>query len=187
MATNKKASSVITTDIFGSVLTLTFPTIGETLEIDTTKLADDIIKQAVLHGLKQKLVDAAAIARNPDTGRSPTAQDKFDAVKEVFDRLTHATNPQWNKTRVAGEGLSGAGLLIRALMEMTGKSRSEIEEFLEPKTKEQRAALKKNPKVAAIIARLQSSKDEDTDDMLSELMGDGESDDVGDEETADAE
>ena len=39
-----------------------------TATLSTRDLSPEILSQALLHGLKQKLVDAAAIARNIDTG-----------------------------------------------------------------------------------------------------------------------
>lgn len=143
---------------------------GETITIDPTKLSDAIRTQATLHGLKQKLVDAAAIARDTATGRSATAKDKELAVREVYDRITKPDGT-WNKVREAGATAVG-GLLVAALMQMTGKDKPAILAFLANKTNEEKAALRKNPKVAAIILELQqaaANPDIDTDALLSEL------------------
>lgn len=167
MSTSK--TPAITATLDGAVLTLAFSN-GEAVSVDADTLSDDVRGYAMLHGLKQKLVDAAAIARNPDTGRSATIDDKFASVYEVAERLKAGA---WNKTREGGEGTGGSSLLARALVQMTGKTRAAIEEFLNGKTKEERTALRKNPKVAAIIAELQaaSRKDAvDTDSMLEALM-----------------
>ena len=141
---------------------------GQSLTLSAASLTHDIIAEALVHGLKQKLVDAAAIARNPDTGRSATVADKFDAVREVYDRLLLG---QWNKVR-DGNGATG-GLLLRALMQHTGKDRADIAIFLASKTDEQRAALRRNPKIAAIIVTLKpepkADTSIDTDAMLGEL------------------
>lgn len=140
---------------------------GQTLKLPIGALSEGIIAQATLHGLKQKLVDAAAIARNPDTGRSATIDDKFEAVKAVYDRLLGGA---WNATREGAGGGSG-GLLFRALVKMYDgrKSPADIREFLEGKTDAEKAALRKNPKVAAIIETLRATPDTDTDAMLDEL------------------
>jgi hypothetical protein len=161
----------ITADITGTILTLTFSH-GEALEIDAAKLTPEIQMQAMLHGLKQKTVDAAAIARDLDTGRSATIADKFAAVKEVADRIT-GEQPSWNKVREAG-ATSSNSLLVRAIMELTGKPRATVENDLEARSKEERAALRKNARVATIIVRLQSEKADssiDTDSLLEELIG----------------
>jgi hypothetical protein len=147
----------ITADIFGTVLTLTFSD-GRTLTVDAATLSDEIRRAAMMHGLKQKLVDGAAIARNPETGRSATLEDKFQAVKEIFDRITDPSAPAWNKGRSAGEGDGGNTLLLRALCKMSGKSPTVMAAALEAKTKEEKKALRANPKVAAVIAELQAER-----------------------------
>jgi hypothetical protein len=166
--TGKKSD--ISSDIFGSVLTLTFSN-GESLELDVATLSPQIQVDAALHGVKQKLVDAAAIARDTATGRSATIADKYAAVREVFDRITGPT-PTWNKVRTAGES-GGNSLLLRALMQRSGKSRAEIEAFLEPHTKEEKAAMSAREDIAAIIATLRKATIDpaiDTDDLLSGLI-----------------
>lgn len=145
---------------------------GRTLDLDLSKLNDAVRNAAIVHGLKQKLVDAAAIARDTVTGRSATINDKYQAVREVFDRITSPTGT-WNKQREAGTGGSG-GLLVSALMHLTGKDKSEIATFLAAKSNEEKAALRKNQKVAAIIAEIQAenaSGDIDTDALLGGLLG----------------
>ena len=125
---------------------------------------------ATMHGLKQKLVDAAAIGRNPDTGRSATIADKYNAVRAVYDRLLAG---MWNAPR--GEGGTGSGgLLFRALVRMyPGKSPEALREYLSGKTPAEQAALRKNPRVAAIIEEIRAeAPDEDSADsdaMLDEL------------------
>lgn len=144
---------------------------GETLEITQGQLSADIRAYALIHGLKQKLVDAAAISRNTETGRAASVADKFDAVKEVYDRLLSG---EWNKRREGGAGASG-GLLFRALCRMYEgkKTADDIKTFLDAKTDAEKAALRKNSKVAAIIEeiRMESAKpgDADGEDLLADL------------------
>lgn len=147
---------------------------GETLEITQAQLSADIRAYGLIHGLKQKLVDAAAISRNPETGRAASVQDKFDAVKEVYDRLLAG---EWNKRREGGAGGSAGGLLFRALCRMyAGKKDADaIREFLEGKTDAEKAALRKNAKVAAIIEEIRAEQakpgDANADDLLADLEG----------------
>lgn len=144
---------------------------GEQLEIRTDRLSADIGLQATLHGLKQKLVDAAALSRNPATGRSATIEDKYNAVREVYDRLMAG---QWNKNRGDGTGVGVGGLLFRALCRLySGKTPDQIRAFLGGKTKEEQSALRKNPRVAAIIETIKAESaktpDVDSEDMLADL------------------
>ena len=94
-------------------------------------------------------------------------------MREVYDRITAIGDAAtWNKVREAGTGGgAGSGILLRALMQLTGKTKEAIEQFLDGKTKEEKAALRSNPKVAAIIAELQRAKvaEIDTDSLLDEL------------------
>ena len=122
---SQSKSPAIAAEVSDTTLTLTFSN-GEVLTVDATSLSPDIQTAACLHGLKQKLVDAAAIARNTDTGASATLEDKFNAVREVFERIT-APDGTWNKqARAGGTSTGGSGLLLRALMELTGQSKLKV-------------------------------------------------------------
>lgn len=149
--------------------TLTIQVAGyPAIHLSQGECSRDIETMALLHGFKQKVVDAAAIARNPDTGRSATVADKYAAMQEVYDRLLSG---EWNKAR--GDGATGAGgLLFRALcIAYDQKDPADIKAFLDGKTKAEQAALRKNPKIAAIIDTLREEEagDVDTDEMLNEL------------------
>ena len=144
---------------------------GEMLSITASQLQQSIMEYAIFHGLKQKLVDAAAISRNPENGRAASIDDKFQAVKAVYDRLLAG---QWNATREGG-GQSG-GLLFKALCRMySNKSPEQIAAFLAGKTDADKTALRKNPKIAAIIEEIRAETGKaaniDTDELLSELEG----------------
>lgn len=152
-------------------LILTFAN-GERLRIEPQQLTAALQREAIIHGLKQKLVDAAAISRNPDTGNSATADDKYRAVKKVYDRLLAG---EWNATRGAGDGASGTGLLFRALMKFyPGKTAEETRAFITTLDKAKQAAMRANPKIAAIIEELKAadardgkdSGDDETDALL---------------------
>ena len=146
---------------------------GRELSIDPSQLSEPIRAAATLHGLKQKLVDAAAISRNTETGRPATIDDKYQAVKTVFDRIT-SPDGTWNAVREGGTGTTG-GLLLRALCRMYEgkKTKDELIEYLSTKTAEQKTALRKNPKIAAIIEELREASakesDVDSDELLNEL------------------
>ena len=152
-----------------AALTLTFAN-GEQLIISTERLSNGLLYAAAAHGLKQKLVDAAAISRNPETGRAATVQDKYEAVKVVYDRLLSGA---WNAVREGG-GQSG-GLLFKALLRMYAgrKTEQDIRAFLEDKSDAEKTALRKNPRVAQIIEDIRAETGKaasiDTDSILEEL------------------
>ena len=170
MTTAKR--NAMSVDIFGTTVTVTFSN-GKDLAIDCSTLTPEIQRMAMLHGIKQKLVDAGAIARNTDTELSASIDDKHAAVAEVHARLT-GPNATWNKERGNGgeKVTKSKDLLPVALMQMTGKDRAYVDQFLSAKTKAEREALKKNPRVLAIIAELQAASGTngvDTDSLLGEL------------------
>jgi len=150
---------------------------GREIAFGTSMLSQEIIGLATLHGLKQKLVDAAAISRDPETGRPATVEDKYLAVKAVADRLLAG---QWNANRGEGGGAGSGGLLYRALVRMyPGKTSEEVRSYLDGLGKEKQAALRGNPRVAAIIAEIKAedeakkpeTKAIDSDDLLAGLEG----------------
>jgi hypothetical protein len=142
---------------------------GKQLLINAVQLTDAIRAEALIHGLKQKLVDAAAISRNPDTGRSATIDDKYAAVRAVYDRLLSGL---WNEPREGGGNVGG--LLFKALCRMQpAKTPEDIKAWLDGKDDKQKAALRANAKVAAMIAEIQAeaARDSgiDSDELLDEL------------------
>lgn len=165
----KRETATIEATITARVLTLKFAH-GPSIEMDADRLTDVVIEQALMHGLKQKLVDAAAISRNPDTGASATAEDKYHAVREVYERLLAG---EWNKRRESGESGEG-GLLLRALVKLYdgAKTAEEVKEWLAGKTKAEQAALRENARIKPIIDSLRPKVKPaavDTDAMLGEL------------------
>lgn len=154
---NTKRTPAITAAIDGYVLTFTGDN-GRVLTLDAQSLSREVWDAAVMHGLKQKIGDAAAISRNPETGRSATTDDKFDAMSEVFNRLMAG---HWNKPRESGEGAAGGGLLFKALCRVkSDKTPAEVRAYLDGRTKEEQAALRKVPVIAAAIdaIRAESAK-----------------------------
>ena len=147
---------------------------GETLRVHPETLNPEIQRAAMLHGLKQKLVDAAAISRDTATGRAATIVTKFDAVKEIFDRITGAggETPSWNKPRAGGAGGQG-GLLARAIARFKNVEVSAAKAYLDRLTDAQKQALRVDPRIATIIneLRMESAKPAgiDTDALLGGL------------------
>ena len=152
---------------------------GETLRLHPESLNPEIQRAAMLHGLKQKLVDAAAISRDTATGRAATIVTKFDAVREIFDRIT-GENPSWNKPRAGGTGGQG-GLLARAIARYKNVPVEAAKAYLDRLTDAQKQALRVDPRIATIIneLRMESAKPAgiDTDALLGGLDGDFSPDD----------
>lgn len=165
--TESKTIPTIAATINEQMLVLAFAD-GSNITMDAAQLSDEIRQQLMMHGLKQKLVDAAAISRNPDTGRSATVEDKFAAVDEIAQRLRAG---EWSKRR-EGSGEASGGLLFRALCELyPNKTPETLREFIAGKSKEEQAALRATPKIAAIIDRIRARRnsDVDADALLADL------------------
>ena len=144
---------------------------GEVLRVHPESLNPEIQRAAMLHGLKQKLVDAAAISRDTTTGRAATIVTKFDAVKEIFDRIT-GEKPSWNKHRAGGAGGQG-GLLARAIARYKSAPVEAAKTYLERLTDAQKQALRVDPRIATIINELRAESAKptgiDTDALLDGL------------------
>ena len=179
---NRQPAVAATVSIETQSLTLTFGASGVApLTVALAELSPAIILQCTLHGLKQKLVDAAAISRNPDNGRAASVEDKCWAVREVAARLCGG---DWNKARDGVGGGNTAGVLLRALVRLYDgrKTEKELRAFLERKTAAEKAALRKSAKIAPVIEAIKLEDLErrggeipESGDLLAEL------DDVGED------
>lgn len=169
--TNTKKSTIEVTENTredgGTELKLTFSH-GVDLVLDPANLSEEVRHKALLHGLKQKLVDAAAISRDPSTGREASVETKFQAVTDVYERLMSG---EWNKRREGGG--AGGGLLFQALVRRYAgkKTETQIKEWLEVKSDKEKAALRKNPEIAKIIDEIRAEKGDENAgaDLLAEL------------------
>jgi hypothetical protein len=167
VATPAKKTPDVSADIFGTVLTLNFSN-GAILEVDASKLAPEIQARALIEGLKKKLVDGAALACSTASGRSASIEDKYEGVKEIYDRLTAAI-PAWNKGKGEGAGAT-AGLFLRAMMQVMGKGKPEVETIIAGLTKEQLAAMKKNPRIVKVMDELRPAANADESNALLDLL-----------------
>ena len=127
-------------------------------------LPDNLLTKFAAHGAEQKLGDE--IAGLTDT------EDCVLAVDELIDRLY---NGEWSIKREAS-GMAGTSVLVRALVEHTGKTVEQIKQFLSGKSQAEKVALRNNPKIKPIVERIEAEKaskkaNVDTDAMLDELEG----------------
>lgn len=136
-------------------LTLKFAT-GDSAQLATVDLSPEILSQALLHGLKQKLVDAAAIARNTETGASATTEDKRDAVMKVLERLLEG---DWNSRREGGASAEKGSILLLALQRAKpNDDPAKLREWLHTRTDAEKAAIGKNPKLMPFILQVQAER-----------------------------
>lgn len=127
---------------------------GQTLVIDPLSYSNEIREAAMIHGFKQKVCDAAALSRDEGTGKPATPADKLAAMREVEVQLAQG---DWNR-RATGDGTAGMGLLVAALVRLSGKPRVEVEATVEGWTKEEQAAMRATSAVAPIIAAIKAER-----------------------------
>lgn len=119
-------------------------------------LTPEIVTQLALHGLSQKVGDAAAI----DASLKPTIQDKWSAMMEVADRLEAG---QWNKEG-RETGAKEYNDTLAALVEWKGCQGDELRtakltEWASKQSKEALYALRDSkPDLLAIYVRIKGRK-----------------------------
>lgn len=150
---------------------------GETRTFDVPL---SLYGRAIGHGLEQKFGDETAGAKDID--------DAVVAVDDLYETLRKGS---WTVRSEGGDSYAGASIVIRALMEASGKDQPTIKAFLQKmlddaKAKGETLTRKAlydsfrapNTKVGTIIARLEAEKlaksaKVDADAKLSELMSQG--------------
>lgn len=155
-----KSNSVITTELVKGdgitkpVIVFKVKDAGET-RLELAKCHLSILDRACIHGLVQKVSDAAALSRDTKTGKSATPQDKLAAMVKVVEHLTSGTE-EWNLKR---EGGGGPGLetqlLVKALMEVyPAKTEEQIKGWVGKRSGAERMALMAQENIKGIMDRL---------------------------------
>jgi hypothetical protein len=128
----------------------------------TFTIPDTLTAKFAAHGAEQKLGDEIAGLED--------IEDCVMALDELIDRLY---NGEWGVKREAN-GMAGTSVLARALVELTGKTREQIKDFLGKKTQAEKVALRNSGKVKPIVERIEAEKAAkgskvDTEALLGEL------------------
>lgn len=138
---------------------------GETRYLNITP---SLMLRFAAHGAEQKLGDEIAGVKD--------VEDAIVGIDELLDRLEKG---EWNVKRDAN-GLSGASILMKALIEMTGRAKADVKAFLIGKSHAEKVALRTNSRLKPIIDRLEAEKaatakpkgpQVDTDALLAGLDG----------------
>lgn len=151
---------------------------GETYSISSTDLDTETFLQALGHGLSQKVGDTTAGVQK--------IEDMALSIEDMIGRLKKG---EWSAPREAGDSFAGAGLVVRAVAEATGKSIDFVKTFLNNKLEKAKAAGEKltrndlyasfrNPESATgkIITRMENEERAkatkvDSSALLAELNG----------------
>ena len=150
--------SVITAE--GVVVRLDFRN-GETRSFT---IPSDLLHQFAAHGAEQKLGDAIAGYKDEEID---------DAILDVDSLIERLNKGEWNVKREGG-GMAGTSVLLKALVEYSGKSVEQIKTFLKDKNMAEKQALRNSAKLKPIVERLEAEKANkgakvDTDALLGSL------------------
>lgn len=116
-------------------------------------LNPECARQAIVHGIGQKLVDAGALSRDPTTGKPADAAAKYAAIREVADALIAG---QWNVER---EGGGASSMLFEALCLMLADQTPEsIRATLDGLTDAEKRELPFDPEIAPFYKQVRDAR-----------------------------
>ena len=125
------------------------------------EMSEGVRSMAVLNGLRQRLMDAAAIKRDTTTGLSVSPAEKDAAIRKLFDHYMGGADT-WELQRGA-VGPRMDPLVVRAICEAFGKSEEVVRGMIEAKAAEKGlkpaeycAAMAGVGKVKPIVERLRA-------------------------------
>lgn len=165
-----KSNSVIHVDIQPEAGLVIFTVQGQpdALRLSLDDIHPDMIRYAALHGLKQRVCDAAALDCDPETGRRPTAEEKYLEMQRIIEHLTSGTD-QWRLN-----GTSGAprqSLLLTCLREQfPTKPLEALQDYVKGLTAKQKRALLTSEPLASITSRLRRESAPNGEAIAKELL-----------------
>lgn len=161
--------------IDGTKVTVRFDFVDGNTRSIAVDLTDSLAPKFLAHGIAQKVGD--------ETAGDKEVSDMVLHVDAILERLVKG---EWGIERGASDGFSGASIVIKALVEATGKDVAFIKAFLEKKLEDGKAAgltrqklyaaFRTSGKTKDIIARMEAekaSKDSgvDGDAAIAEMLG----------------
>jgi hypothetical protein len=131
-------------------------------ETRTFPLSPDLLLRFAGHGAEQKYGD--------ETAGETDVDDMVLAVDALHERLSKG---EWSTKREGG-GMTGTSVLMRALIEFSGRTPEQVKEFLAGKSQAEKLALRNSAKIKPIVERLEAAKaakgaNVDTDSLLAAL------------------
>jgi hypothetical protein len=172
----KRSNAVVTMEQSGNDLTFTVLGAGA-IKLDMGKLNEAILTRAAIHGLKQRISDAAAIPCDPETGKPASPEEKFEAMARLVNHYMTGT-ADWNLVRAAGEPRESGGKTLQAMMNVYGfasldKAREVVQKTADKQgiTYEKAMATWRNSdKIAAELIRMKAENSSiDADELLKDI------------------
>ena len=115
-------------------------------ETRTFVIPDELKNKFAAHGAKQKYGDEAAGMTDID--------DIVLAIDELNETIQSG---KWREEREGG-GFAGTSVLLRALVEYSGKTVEEVKGFLQGKTQAEKMGLRNSKKIKPIVDRIEAEK-----------------------------
>lgn len=176
--TTKKRSNATVT-MAQTDTTLTFNVLGAgSISLNLAAIHPDVLARAAIHGLKQRISDAAALPCNPDTGKPASPSEKFESLSALVEHYNTGT-AEWARTRAAGEGTPRAGKTLQAIANVykladEAAARAYVEGTAKKRGIEYKEALalwKKSDKIREELARMEAAIPAavDADTLIDEL------------------
>lgn len=140
--------ATISANIEDGILTITtagFPAIV----VDPDHFSQSIKDYGFLHGMKQRIVDAAAL------GATATISEKYAAMQSLFAHM--GATGEWRRTG-QGDGTPGDGLLVRAIAEFNKCDLAESRHLVGLMDKKLQASMRGAAELKVIIARMKTEK-----------------------------
>lgn len=128
---------------------------GTKTRLRRTEIHDQNQELAFWHGLKQKTCDAAAISRDPETGKSADPELKKAKVLAMIERMQDADG--WNQ-RGTGEGGAMADLLTALLELYPEKGADKLGAYYSGLSDEQKKTMMALDHVAPVVARIRAER-----------------------------
>jgi hypothetical protein len=163
-----KKNAIVSTVVEDGLIT--FHVEGQpVLPLSIAQLSDEVRNRALIHGLVQKVSDAAAL------GKDATPADKHAAMAAVVYRLNSG---DWNKRGESDGSTAPAGIIRRAFVEFAvaaGKPETDANAYYEGLDRKAQLALRNIPEIADIINRIKSERGAnasakvDTNALLAEI------------------
>jgi hypothetical protein len=166
-----RANAVVGFVATAETLTFSVKGAGETT-LTLAQVSENVMRRAAIHGLKQRVSDAAAQSRDPKTGASASAHDKLEAMVAIVEHYNSGSS-EW---RLKGTDRIGSDevLLARALAEVyPDRDVAKLRTYVSGLTKPERTKLLMTGdiKVAADLIREAEAAVStiDTDELLAKL------------------
>lgn len=122
-------------------------------ETRTFELPQALISKFATHGAEQKLGDEIAGMKKED-GSEADIDDKVMAVDDLIERLNAG---EWSTQRDSS-GMAGTSVLLRAIVEVTGKPVDAVKAFLKGKNQKQKLALRASKQFKDVVNRIEAER-----------------------------